>query len=337
MSGPKLIRWGIASAGLICHDFTNAIIGVLPPGEHKVVAVAARKLEDAKAFADRHGIGTSYGDYEALAKDSSVDVVYIGAINPSHLKLAKMYIEAGKAVLCEKPLCMNVRDTEELVSLARERKVFLMEAIWSRCLPAYKAVMAAIAAGEVGDVKQVLAFFGFPITADRLHKKELGGGTVLDLGIYTIQFAQLIFGGEMPVVTAGGHLGPGGCDMSASMTLTYPSGGTASLATHSEVQLPNEATVVGTKGTLKLTNFWTSLDLIHADGSVEKFSLPAGSKHPFNFVNSANFAHEAEHVRQCLMKGATESNLLSLDETLTIARIMEQTRKQIGVTYPQDG
>ena len=218
--------------------------------------------------------------------------MYIGAINPSHLKLAKMYIEAGKAALCEKPLCMNVRDTEELVSLARERKVFLMEAIWSRCLPAYKAVMAAIAAGEVGDVKQVLAFFGFPITADRLHKKELGGGTVLDLGIYTIQFAQLIFGGEMPVVTAGGHLGPGGCDMSASMTLTYPSGGTASLATHSEVQLPNEATVVGTKGTLKLTNFWTSLDLIHADGSVEKFSLPAGSKHPFNFVNSANFAHE---------------------------------------------
>ena len=110
---------------------------------------------------------------------------------------------------------------------------------------------------------------------------------------------------------------------------------------------------MGTKGILKLTNFWTSLDLIHADGSVEKFSLPEGSKHPFNFVNSANFAHEvrnvtchvpqaksqlmkAEHVRQCLMRGATESDLLSLDETLTIARIMEQTRKQIGVVYPQD-
>ena len=155
-----------------------------------------------------------------------------------------MYIEAGKAVLCEKPLCMNVRETEELVSLARERKVFLMEAIWSRCLPAYKALMQAIAAGEIGDVKQVFAFFGFPITADRLHKKELGGGTVLDLGVYTIQFAQLIFGGEMPVVTAAGHLGPGDCDMSASMTLTYPSGGTASLATHSEVQLPNEVKII---------------------------------------------------------------------------------------------
>lgn len=166
--------------------------------------------------------------------------MYIGAINPSHLKMAKMFIEAGKAVLCEKPLCMNVRETEELVSLAREKKVFLMEAIWSRCLPAYKAVMEAIAAGEIGKVKQVFAFFGFPITADRLHKKELGGGTVLDLGVYTIQFAQLIFGGETPVVTAAGHLGPGGCDLSASMTLTYPSGGTASLATHSEVQLPNE-------------------------------------------------------------------------------------------------
>ena len=102
------------------------------------MAVAARKLEDAKAFAEKHDIDTAYGDYKELASDPNVDVIYIGAINTNHLALAKMYLEAGKPVLCEKPLCMNVRETEELVNLARQRNVFLMEAIWSRCLPAYK-------------------------------------------------------------------------------------------------------------------------------------------------------------------------------------------------------
>jgi len=332
----KATRWGIASAGLISNDFTNSIVGVLPPEEHLVVAVAARKIEDAEAFAAKHNIEKAYGDYQELANDENIDVIYIGSINIAHLSLAKMYLEAGKSVLCEKPLCVNVKETEELVNLARSKKVFLMEAVWSRCLPSYKALMKAIDDGEVGEVKQVLCGFGFPIVTERVNKKEMGGGAILDLGIYTIQLAQLVFGGEMPTVTAAGHLNPDGCDESASITLTYSNGRTASLTTSCKVQLPNEAIVVGTKGTIKLINFWTSIELIHADGRSEKFDLPSGSRNSFNFFNSANFAHEAAHVRQCLMKGAPESDLLSLTETLTIANIMEQARKQIGVHYPQD-
>jgi len=247
-----------------------------------------------------------------------------------------MYLEAGKSVLCEKPLCMNVKETEELIQLAKAKNVFLMEGIWSRCIPAYKAVRESITAGEIGEVKQVIASFGFAIEADRLHKKELGGGSILDLGIYTVQLAQLIFGGEMPQVLSAGHLGPEGCDENSSMTLIYSSGRTASLVTHSRVNLPNEAFIIGTKGTLKLVNFWTAIEMVHADGRTEKYPLPTGSRHPFNFINSANFAFEAEHVRQCLASGAKQSNLLSLDETLTIAKIMEDARKQIGVKYPQD-
>jgi len=130
-------RWGIVSAGLISHDFTNAI-GIHPAEDHQVVAVAARKLTDAEEFAAKHGIKRAYGNYEDLAKDADIDVIYIGAINTVHLPLAKLYLNAGKAVLCEKPLCMNLKETQELVELARSKKLFLMEAVWSRCLPAYK-------------------------------------------------------------------------------------------------------------------------------------------------------------------------------------------------------
>ena len=155
-------RWGIASTGNISHDFTNAMLGVLPAEEHQVVAVAARKLEDAQKFAIKHGIDMdkAYGEYSALATDPDVEVVYVGSVNPQHLTMARMYLEAGKHVLCEKPLCMNLRETEELVELARRKKLFLMEAIWSRCLPSYQALREEIAAGSIGDIKQVLCTFG---------------------------------------------------------------------------------------------------------------------------------------------------------------------------------
>lgn len=329
-------KWGIASAGLISHDFTNAI-GAHSPAEHKVVAVAARSLADAQSFAARHGIETAYGDYSALATDPEVEVVYVGAINTTHLSLARQFLAAGKAVLCEKPLCMTLDETEELVSLARSSGTFLMEAIWSRCLPVYQAVREEVAAGTVGQVKQVIATFGDVISAPRMHQKALGGGTILDLGIYTIQAAQLVFGGEEPVVTAAGQLGEDGCDESASITLTYSAGRTATLLTHSRVKLPNEAVIVGTKGKMVVRSpMWTSTELELPNGQVRTWDLPTGAKHSFNFTNSANMAHESAHVRACLLAGSAESPLLPLQESLTIARIMETARKQIGVRYPQD-
>ena len=134
---------------------------------------------------------------------------------------------------------------------------------------------------------------GAVIEVDRLHKKELGGGSILDLGIYTVQLAQMVFGGERPAVTAAGQLGVEGCDESASISLTYTGGRTATLVTHSRVNLPNEAVIIGTKGTLKLSApMWTATDLVCPDGTKKTFQLPRGSKHEFNFLNSANFAHE---------------------------------------------
>jgi len=329
-------RWGIVSAGLISHDFTNAI-GCLPEADHRVVSVAARNSADAEKFAALHNIPRSYGDYLALAKDEEVDVVYVGAINTVHLAIAKLMLEAGKHVLCEKPLCMNVKETVELVEFARAKKLFLMEAVWSRCIPAYEALRKELAAETVGQVLQVLVSFGQIIDAPRMHRKDLGGGTVLDLGIYCVQLASLVFGGARPEkIVAGGHLGAGGVDESTSATLLYKDGKTATLLTHSRVALPCEAVIVGTKGTIKLPfPMWTATRM-ETPAGVQEFALPSGAKHKFNFTNSENFAHEASHVRECLLAGKTESPLVTLDETVVMAEIMESIRKQAGVVYPMD-
>jgi len=326
---------GIASCGLIAHDFTTAI-GCHPHGEHEVVACAARHLDSAQKFASQHGIPRAYGDYSMLAQDPEVRVIYVAAINPAHLPLVRMYLEAGKAVLCEKPLAMNLKETKELVELARAKGVFLMEAIWSRCLPAYKALKEELRSGSIGDVKQVIATFGEKIDVPRMHKKELGGGTVLDLGIYTIQLAQLVFDGAEPLVVGAGHQGEDGVDECSSVTLVYTNGRMATLITHSKVQLPNTATIVGTKGTITVPRpVWTPLGL-ETPANIHQFQLPSGSTHSYNFINSANMAHESAHVRDCLNQNLTESPLVTLEESIVLARIMETIRKQIGVTYPQD-
>jgi len=269
-------------------------MGTHPPGEHQVVAVAARKLEDAEKFASKHSIPKAYGGYKELAQDAAVDVVYIGTINTTHLELAKMYIKAGKHVLCEKPMCMNTRETKELVDLARTQGVFLMEAVWSRCLPSYQAIRELLAAGEI---------------------------------------AQLVFGPEVPRVVAGGHLGPDGCEESSSTSLIYKEGKTATITTHSRVKLPCEARIIGTKGTILVPfPFWTADKLVTPRGE-QQFPLPTGETHPYNFTNSANMAFESAHVRECILSGKTESPLVSLDETITFAKIIEETRRQIGVTF----
>jgi len=329
-------RWGILSAGKISHDFVSAMLS-LDPKEHQVVAVAARNLKSAQDFAKEHNIENAYGSYEALVKDPNVEVVYIGAINPTHLSLGKLALDHGKHVLCEKPLCINVRETKELLEYARQKKLFFMEAIWSRSFPAYKQLKEEIKKGAIGEVLQVIVTFGVQIAEiDRLKLKELGGGTILDIGVYCIQFASHVFNGEKPLKVIGsGHMNSEGVDECTSATLIYSGGRTATFVTHAKVELPNEALAIGTKGTLKLHSpFWCSTKL-ETPAGVQEFKLPEVPK-KFNFGNSVGLAYQCNEVRRCIQSGLTESPVVSHNETLIIAEIMESVRKQIGVVYPQD-
>ncbi|KAG4072850.1 hypothetical protein HA402_002593 [Bradysia odoriphaga] len=329
-------RWGIMGAGMISHDWAVAV-STLPTTEHQILAVSARSKENAENFAREHNIAKAYGSYAELCQDTNIDVIYIGTIHPEHLKLGKLALDHGKHVLCEKPLCMNVKETVELVNYARSKKLFFMEAIWSRFFPAYLKLKEEIDNGSIGEVVQVIAGMGLQFPEDNWRRtKELGGGTVIDMGTYCCQFASLVFSGLKPEkIIASGHLNSSGADDSSSATIIYPNGKTATLITHSQVNFPCEALAIGTKGTLKLPfPFWAT-DKLETPNGVIEFALPKSDK-KINYWNSTGLSYQCQEVRRCIQNGLTESPILTLDETVLLAEMRESIRKQIGVVYPTD-
>jgi len=331
-------RWGILSTGRISQDFVSAMAS-LSTEDHQVVAVAARQLEDATTFAGQFGVVKAYGSYEQLLQDSEVDVVYIGSIGRQHFPLAKMSLLAGKHVLCEKSLCINSKQVKELIGVARTQNRFLMEGMWSRCFPIYAEIKKELEAGTIGEVKQVIASLSLPLPSFGIHDRigflEKGRGTMMDVGCYCVQFATFVFGTEIPLkICAAGHL-KDGIDESTSTTLIYSEGRTATLLTHYGVQLPRDAYIVGSKGTLKVPcPFWCPAVLHTPNGNIEKPVPPSDKK--FNFSGSAGLIYEIEEVRRCILQGLTESPLMTLDDSLVISKISDSIRSQVGCKYPED-
>lgn len=328
-------RWGIASAGKISHDFAVGL-ATLPAEEHVLVGVAARDLSRAQDFAKLHNGQKAYGNYQDLANDRDIEVVYIGSLNPQHLEIAKLMLSNGKHVLCEKPLTLNLKQTTELINFAKEKGLFLMEAIWSRCFPTYQWIREEIESGNLGDIKQVVVPFGFQLTGiERVSKKDLGGGTILDLGVYNIQLASLAFNGEKPIaIQASGQVNEDGVDTSVSATLSYKNGRTATIVTQSHVALSNEAIIAGTKGILRVPQFWCPTEIIGPSGR-RSFTLPEPLVKPF-FIHSTGLRFEAAEVRRCIKAGLQESPLVSHRDSLLFAEIEDELRRQVGVVYAED-
>ncbi|CAG9767108.1 unnamed protein product [Ceutorhynchus assimilis] len=329
------LKWGIVGAGRISHDFVTAV-QTLPESNHEVVAVAGKNKENVEKFAKEHNITRWYDDYEKLADDNEVDIVYIGNLHIQHFEASKLMLEHKKHVLCEKPFTMNEKQTTRLVEIAREKKLFLMEAVWSRCFPAYKKMKEIIDSGAIGDVLFCSVHFGLAIQhVERLTSTKLGGGAILDLGIYIIQFQQYIFRGLKPEeIAVNGHKNSAGTDESVGAVITYPNGKMAVVSTSARVVLPNEGVVVGTKGILRLPSFWAPTQLITPDETFE-WPLPKSSV-PFLHINSAGLSYEAEQARQCIKKGLLECPEITHNESIEIARLMDLMRKQMGVVFPED-
>ncbi|KAI8518089.1 hypothetical protein Bbelb_041060 [Branchiostoma belcheri] len=266
--------WGIVSAGNISNDFKVAL-DTLPKDEHEVVAVAARSLERAEQFAKTHDIPSYYGSYAELAEQKDIDVVYIGATHPQHAPVTTMMLRAGKSVLCEKPMSVNSREARHVISLAKEKNLFFMEAIWSRFFPVYKKVREVVDSGVLGEVKMITASFGINFDGvPRFKDRSLAGGSLIEIGIYPIQFTTMVFGGEEPEdITATGHLIDTGVDESATVVLKYSNNRTAALTCSMSTTLAQEAYIYGTKASLKVPNFWCPTEVIAPDGTHE-FPLP---------------------------------------------------------------
>ncbi|MFJ6630090.1 Gfo/Idh/MocA family protein [Streptomyces sp. NPDC091376] len=324
------VRWGVLATGGIAASFTAAL-RTMPDAE--VVAVASRTQTSARAFADRFGIPRAYGDWDMLAADEDVDVVYVATPHSAHRAAAGLCLEAGKAVLCEKAFTLNTAEAAELVALARSRGLFLMEAMWMYCNPVVRRLAELVRDGAIGEVRTVQADFGLagPFTADhRLRDPELGGGALLDLGVYPVSFAQLLLG-EPDHIQAHALLSDEGVDLNTGMLLGWSDPGASALLSCSVVaDTPMTAAVTGSAGRIELPRgfFFPERFVLHRDGRDPEEYAPGNDRQSLRY--------EAAEVMRCLRAGETESPLVPLDGSLAVMRTLDAVRDRIGVRYPRE-
>jgi predicted dehydrogenase len=321
-----VIRWGVIGPGAIAVGFADAM--QMAEGG-AIVAVASRARERADAYADRYGIATRYDDYAALAQDPEVDVVYVATPQSRHVEDTLLMLRAGKHVLCEKPFALNEAQGRRMVDEARGRGVFLMEAIWSRFLPAYRALVDVVRSGRIGEPLLVEADFGFrrPMEPDhRLFRADLGGGGLLDLGIYPLQLCTLLLG-PVEHVAAEGVIGETGVDEQVAAVLRHRAGGLGVMKAALRVNLTCSARVSGTEGVLEIPA------LMHCPNSFRVLT-PAGIDDVDASYEGNGLRFEIDEVNRCLAEGKTESDVMSLDETLALARTLDDIRRQIGLAFP---
>jgi predicted dehydrogenase len=316
------VRWGIAGPGRIAATVAAEFAHV-PDAE--LVAVGSRSLERAADFAGRFGIPQAFGSYAELFA-SDVDVVYLATPHGQHTALALQAIEAGKALLVEKSFTTSVDDTAAIIDAARRQGVFCMEAMWTRFLPAVTHLRELVASGTLGEVRAVygdlLAFREYE-PSDRLFNPTLGGGAVLDLGVYVISFAQQ-FLGTPEVVHAVGGLYPNGVEGEAGILLGWPDGRYSTQAIGFTAPGPGRQVVAGTKGWVEVKpRFHRAEQLsVHVLGEpAEELVLPK---------TGSGYCHELIHVDECLASGLTESPVMPLDDTLAVQQVMAEVLSQLG-------
>jgi predicted dehydrogenase len=324
------VRWGILATGGIAAAFTADLVD-LPDAE--VVAVASRSEASAKAFAERFGIERAYGDWDALAEDADIDVVYVATPHAAHRAAAGLCLTAGRNVLCEKAFTLNTREAEELVGLAKEHGRFLMEAMWMYCNPLVRRLKALVDDGAIGEVRTVQADFGlagpFP-PSHRLRDPAQGGGALLDLGVYPVSFAHLLLG-EPSDVTAKAVLSEEGVDLQTGALLSWDSGALASLHCSLTGGTATIASVTGSLGRIDIPNGFFHPDrfVLHRDGRDPEEFVADPADGPRNSLK-----HEAREVMRALRAGETESPLVPLEGTLAVMRTLDAVRDRIGVRYP---
>jgi predicted dehydrogenase len=324
----KNYRWGILGAGRIAEKFCTALCFV---NGSEVYAVASRDIEKAKDYATKYNATRFYNNYNDLVNDDEVDIIYIATPHFFHYEQAMLCLKNKKAVLCEKPMSLSYRQTAAMIAAAAENNVFLMEGLWTACMPFMDKIKALIEKDTIGKPQYVRADFGFAAVKDmdgRLYNKALGGGSMLDIGVYTISLATLILG-EPSVIKAISKLASTGVDEYTNVVMQYPNGETAHSLSSINFITPVEAEIVGTKGSIQIQNPWfkaTDFSLHLDDGTGEIFSMP----HLCN-----GFEHEIKEVMYCLANGLIQSNKVPHNFTLTVSKIMDEVLRQSGVVYDQ--
>lgn len=324
------IRWGIMGTGNITHKMVEGL-RALPDAE--VAAVGSRAQGTAEAFGDRYGIPRRHATYEALAADPEVDVVYVASPHSRHKDNTILALRAGKAVLCEKPFAINRREAQEMVAVSRETGSFLMEAMWTRFLPAVVQARRWLREGRIGEAQVVYADFGFRTgynEESRLFDPAFGGGGLLDVGVYAVSFASMVFGRVPDRIQGLAEIGPSGVDDVGAAVLGYPGGGLAVVSSAVRANTQQEARIVGTKGSILLPSpFWCGSRAVLAVDGAEPQS------HDFPMEGNG-YNYQAREVMDCMRAGKLESETMPLPESLDIMGTLDAIRAQWGVKYPME-
>ncbi|WP_036318541.1 Gfo/Idh/MocA family protein [Microbacterium indicum] len=324
------LRWGILATGGIAHTMTRD----LRTAGLDVQAVGSRSAEGAERFASEFEIPRAHGSYDALASDAGVDIVYIATPHPQHVETALLALEAGKHVLIEKPIALDAAEAARIRDAAARHGLLAMEAMWTRYLPHMRRIHEVIAEGRLGEIRSLSADHTQSLPTDpahRLNDLSLGGGALLDLGIYPVSFAWDILGAP-ETIAASGRLLDTGADSEVATAMTHAAGGVSSTISSSRGAGPNTAQIVGTDARIRIERTWyasSPFEIVAPDGSVLERFVPHHEGRGMQFQ-----AIEAERL---VADGLTSSPAHPIDEVVDIMATLDEIRRQIGVVYPGAG
>ena len=323
------IRWGVLGTGRIAGEFATAMPFVKGA---KIVAVGSRTQAAADGFGDQFKVARRHASYQALANDAEVDAVYVSTPHPLHFANTILCLEAGKHVLCEKPFAINAEQAALMIATAKTNKRFLMEAMWSRFLPAMAKLREMLDQGIIGEPRLLQADFGFRTDFNpkgRLFDLKLGGGALLDVGVYPVALSSMIFGAP-DRVTADGHFGKSHVDEQTGMVLHHKKGQLSVLHTAVRTETAQEATIFGEAGWIRLNAPWwkgQSLTLQLPGKPVKIIKAP---------LKGTGSNHQVDEVVKCLREGKKQSAIMPLSETLSIMKTLDSIRMSLGLRYPME-
>jgi predicted dehydrogenase len=332
----KQVKWGIVGTGNISAQFAQGLQVV----EHaQISAVASRNMDSAKAFAQRFNIIKSYGSYQDMAKDTDLDIIYIGTPHPQHYENVMLFLEAGFAVVCEKPLGVNAAQTEKMIAKAREKNVFFMEGMWTRFFPAFQKGLDWVRSGRIGQPKVIQATFGYDGSANKKQWRfshDMAGGALLDVGIYPLALAFAMFGAN-PVKVSSAATIVNGVDEFNTFTFEYSDGRIAVLSDAIGLKLNNHVFIGGSEGSVLFGDGWWHPSRVELAPWGETDVGISPNREVFDQPYAASgFEFEAAAVQQHFLEGRKEAPEMPLDETLAIARMMDQLRKDWSLVYKED-
>lgn len=319
------MKIGILGAGSIAHKMAETV-GSMDKTE--IYAVASRSLEKAENFAKQYQIPKAYGSYQEMLMDSYVDLVYVATPHSHHYEHVKMCLEHGKHVLCEKAFMINSSQAKDVVGIARKKKLLLAEAIWTRYMPSRTLIREAVDSGIIGEVTSLTANLGYAIgNKERLVRSDLGGGALLDLGVYPINFALMVFGEDYQDVTAQGILSDQGVDLQNSITLTWKNGRMALLHSNMQALTDRRGIIHGDKGYLVVENI-NNCEAISAYDLdrrlIKQYEIPE---------QITGFEYEVESCRKALENGEIECKEMPLANSVAVMELMDRIREVLGIRY----